>query len=70
MHNDDIRDLEGQIRDKQAELDHYTQVMARDAQTIGRDRWFNRGQHTLHTLRTELAALVQQREAGAAPTDP
>lgn len=64
MHNDNTWDLEGQIRDKQAELDHYTQVMTRYSENIGRDRWLNRGRHTLHTLRTELEALLAQRETG------
>lgn len=60
---EETQDLEGQIQAKQNELDERVQMLARYEKNIGRDRWFNRGQHDVHTLRQELAALIAQRPA-------
>ena len=42
---------------KAQELEHREALMARYAETYGRDRWYNRGCHDITTLRQELALL-------------
>lgn len=61
MTNDENQDLEGQIQAKQDELNQRVAMLDRYEKNIGRDRWYNRGQHDVHTLRQELAELTARR---------
>lgn len=63
MNNDNKIDLEGQIQEKRQELEKRTALLDNYARTIGRDRWYNRGQHDLTTLRDELYQLLEQAKA-------
>jgi len=54
---------EDAILAKTQELEHREALMARYAETYGRDRWYNRGCHDINTLRQELALLKEDEAA-------
>lgn len=65
MNTDDIQDLERQAKEKAEQLQAKIALMDRYAQSIGRDRWYNRGCLDITTLRLEMEALQARiRAAG------
>lgn len=64
MNTEKNMDLEGQIKDKEEELENRRALLARYAKTYGRDRWYNRGCHDITTIQEELMALRAMRENG------
>lgn len=68
MTNNDIADLERQVHEKSAELQAKIDLLERYTQSIGRDRWYNRGCQDVSTLRGELKTLQTSLEAARAGT--
>lgn len=66
MANDRKIDLEGQIKEKQAQLQKRQELLENYARTVGRDRWYNRACHDITTLREELRQLMEQGRADPA----
>ena len=62
MKKEDKMDLEGQIKKKEEDLENRRAVLARYADSRGRDRWYNRGCQDVITMERELIELRQRQE--------